>query len=65
MKARTEGESGLDAELLRNYEDYLENEAQLSKGTREVYLREAGFLLSHLRSAGRSGLIPSASRCFS
>ena len=52
MKARTEGESGLDAELLRNYEDYLENEAQLSKGTREVYLREAGFLLSHLRSAG-------------
>ena len=45
---RTEGESFTDEELLRNYEDYLENEAQLSKATREVYLREAGFLLSYL-----------------
>lgn len=38
-------------QLLTDYGDYLENEAQLSAATREVYMREAGFLLSYL--AGR------------
>ena len=38
----------VSSDLLRDFEDYLENEAMLSEATREVYLREAGFLLSYL-----------------
>ena len=39
-------------QLLSDFEDYLENEAQLSGATCEVYAREAGFLLSWLGEHG-------------
>lgn len=39
-------------QLLSDFEDYLENEAQLSGATCEVYAREAGFLLSWLDDHG-------------
>lgn len=41
-----------DRLLLDQYRDYLENEAQRSKATCTVYLREAGFLLSWAREKG-------------
>ena len=41
-----------DRLLLDQYRDYLENEAQRSKATCAVYLREAGFLLSWAREKG-------------
>ncbi len=37
--------------LLEDYSGYLENEARLSHGTVEVYMREAGFLLEHLEKS--------------
>lgn len=40
------------ASFLRDYEDYLENEVQLKEATREIYLREAGFLLSYAQERG-------------
>ena len=40
-------------QLIADYQDYLENEVQLSPATREVYLREAGFLVSSLDEKGK------------
>lgn len=53
MNTTAEGNRFCCSPLYKDYRDYLENEVQLAPATREVYLREAGFLLSYLDERGK------------
>ena len=53
MNTTAEGNRSCHSPLYNDYRAYLENEVQLAPATREVYLREAGFLLSYLDERGK------------